>query len=338
MGNVTKILVRPYLYVCDELCPLESLQNVKLTINTIKTENKQESPSVNVIDNIKLSYNKEFSFDFQVPPKLISVNFELSGEIKPKTREGTETLRFSQSYLFNRRFEYDTLIKKNNNGNYIIHLLGKNGEPKINHQIELHLQHKYQDVVNNNESILMESDFEGKIDLGKLNEIRNIRIDNNHFEIEQLPKFTYMPNMTILENQQVILPFYKINNNKIHFLKIQQGQTVENMTDSLTINITDEINNLGNITLPKLSKGNYRLQINENNIEITVIKGEVMDIQDFIVTEKGNIRYNNNIESSIAIEKMSYENKELKIKLNKNNKSTNCPRIHINCVQYLPNK
>ena len=338
MGNVTKILVRPYLYVCDELCPLESLQNVKLTINTIKTENKQEIPSVNVIDNIKLSYNKEFSFDFQVPPKLISVNFELSGEIKPKTREGTETLRFSQSYLFNRRFEYDTLIKKNNNGNYIIHLLGKNGEPKINHQIELNLQHKYQDVVNNNESILMESDFEGKIDLGKLNDIRNIRIDNNHFEIEQLPKFTYMPNMTILENQQVILPFNKINNNKIHFLKLQQGQTVENMTDSLNINITDEINNLGNITLPKLSKGNYRLQINENNIEITVIKGEVMDIQDFIVTEKGNIRYNNNIEPSIAIEKMSYENKELKIKLNKNNKSTNCPRIHINCVQYLPNK
>ena len=49
MGNVTKILVRPYLYVCEELCPLESLKNVKLTINTIKTENNQEIPSVSVI-------------------------------------------------------------------------------------------------------------------------------------------------------------------------------------------------------------------------------------------------------------------------------------------------
>ena len=35
---------------------------------------------------------------------------------------------------------------------------------------------------------------------------------------------------------------------------------------------------------------------------------------------------------------ISYENKELKIKLNKNNKSINNPRIHINCVQYLPKK
>ena len=338
MGNVTKILVRPYLFVCDELCPLEALQNVKLTINTIKTENNQEIPSMNVIDNIQLSYNKEFSFDFQVPPKLISANFELSGQIKPKTREDTETLRFSQNYLFNRRFEYDTLIKKNNNGNYIIHLLGKNGEPKINHQIELNLQHKYQNVVNNNESILMESDFEGKIDLGKLNDIRSITLDRNSFEIEQLPKFTYMPNMTILENQEINLPFYNTNNMEIHFLKIQQGQSIENMTDSLNIKITDKINNLGNITLPKLQKGNYRLRINENNIEISVIKGKVMDIQDFIVTEKGDIRYNNNVEPSIAIENVSYENKELKIKLNKNNKSTNCPRIHLNCVQYLPKK
>jgi len=335
MGNVTKILVRPYLYVCDELCPLENLKNVKLTINTIKTENNQEIPSVNVIDNIKLSYNEEFSFEFQVPPKLMSVNFVLSGEIKPKTRDAVEELSFNQEYRFNRRFEYDTLIKQNNNGNYIIHLLGKNGEPKINHQVELHIEHKQQPNINN---ILMESDFEGRIDLGKLNGVSNVSIDQNLFEIEQLPKYTYLPTMTILENQEITLPFSKMHNDKIHFTKTNFGQNVENLTNSLKIKITDEKNNLGNITLPKLSEGTYRLRINENEIEIRVIKGKVMDIQDFIITDKGNIRYNNNVEPSIAIENVSYENKELKIKLNKNNSSINNPRIHINCVQYLPKK
>ena len=98
MGNVTKILVGPYLYVCDELCPLEYLKNVKLTINTITTENNQDIPSMNIIDNIELSYNKEFSFEFQVLPKLKSVKFELSGEIKPKTRDNTEKLSFSQYF------------------------------------------------------------------------------------------------------------------------------------------------------------------------------------------------------------------------------------------------
>ena len=339
MGNATKILVRPYLFVCDELCPLEALKNVKLTINTIKTENNQEIPSLNIIDNIQLSYNKEFSFEFQIPPKLKSVTFELSGEIKSKTRDSTETLRFSQNYLFTRRFEYDTLIKKNDNGNYIIHLLGKNGEPKIYHQVEVRLQHKYQLNINNNQPILMESDSEGKIDLGKLTDVRNITIDKNTFEIEELPKYIYHP-VTILENQEIEFPFYNTNSTKIYLSKIKNGQTIENLTNLLIIKNTDKKHNLGNILVPKLTKGNYRLKIDENmaDIDIKVIKGKVMDIKEFIISEEGNIRYNNNIEPPIAIQNVSNENNVLKIKINKNNKSSNNPRIHIDCIQYLPKK
>ena len=336
MGNVTKILVRPYLYVCDELCPLETLKNVKLTINTIKTENKQEIPSIKVIDNIELSYNKEFVFDFEVPPKLISVNFILSGEIKLKTIDKIEILQFSQQYFFNRNFEFNTLIKKNNNGNYIVHLLGKNGEPKINHQIDLHIEYRYQESSNINEPIILESDFEGKIDLGKLDNVNNIKLNHNYFQIEGQLKFTYMSSMTILENQEINLPFKSLNKNYIFLLKKKNQQIVENLSNLLKFEITDKVNNLGNITLPKLSKGYYDLFINSTSIIINVIKGKVMEIQDFIVTEEGDIKYNNNVESSIAIENVSYKNKELKIKLNKNNKSPNHPRVHIYCVQYLP--
>ena len=338
MGNVAKILVRPYLFVCNELCPLEYLKNVKLTINTIKTENNQKIPSINVIDNIKLSYDKEFSFEFQVPSKLIYVNFTLSGEIKPKTRDDVEALNISQELDFNRNFEYDKLIKQDINGNYILHFLGRNGEPKGNHQVELNINHKFQSIINNNKSILLESDLEGKINLGKLDDVEEFEIDKTSFEIEQFPKFTYMSSMTILENQQINLPFNKKDGYEIHFVRIKDTKIVENLSDSLNIKITDEKHNLGNVALPKLSEGIYKLIINDCDIIINVIKGKIMDIQDFIITDTGNIRYNNNVETSIAIEKVSYENKELKIKLNKNNKSINNPRVHINCVQYLPKK
>ena len=338
MGNVSKILVRPYLFVCNELYPLEYLKNVKLTINTIKTENNQEIPSITVIDNIKLSYDKEFSFEFQVPAKLIYVNFTLSGEIKPKTRDDVETLNISQELHFNRNFEYDKLIKQDINGNYILHFLGRNGEPKGNHQVELNINHKFQFIINNDKYILLESDLEGKINLGKLDDVENFEIDKTSFEIEQFPKFTYMSSMTILENQQINLPFNKIEGYEIHFVKINGTKIVENLSDSLNIKITDEKHNLGNVALPKLSEGIYKLIINDCDIIINVIKGKIMDIQDFIITDSGYIRYNNNVETSIAIEKVSYENKELKIKLNKNNKSINNPRVHINCVQYLPKK
>ena len=35
MSNVTKILMRPYLFAYDEICPLKNLKNVNLTINPL---------------------------------------------------------------------------------------------------------------------------------------------------------------------------------------------------------------------------------------------------------------------------------------------------------------
>ena len=90
--------------------------------------------------------------------------------------------------------------------------------------------------------------------------------------------------------------------------------------------------------LPKLSQGEYQLEINDEKIIIKVEKGKIMNIDDFIILENGYIKYNNDNEAPISIEKVAYENKELKIKLNKNNKNSNSPRIHINFVQYLSEK
>ena len=84
---------------------------------------------------MKLSYDKEYAFDFQVPPKLKSLTFILSGEIEYKTKDKKETLSFSKDYYFSHTKDYDMLIKKNDKGNYIFNLLGRNGEPKPNHQV-----------------------------------------------------------------------------------------------------------------------------------------------------------------------------------------------------------
>ena len=335
MGNVAKILVRPYLFVCDEICPLDNLKNVKLTIVTIKTENNQVIPSTNVIDNVQLSYDKEFSFEFQVPPKLRSIQFILSGEIQYKTRDEKSVLSFSNTYTFSHEKDYDLLIKKNEKGNYIFNLLGRNGEPKPNHQISLKLTHNTQPEINKNNSILLESDVEGKIDLGKLTNIDSFTIDSKPFLLEKLPKHTYLSNLIILEDQIITLPFISKENDKINLTKLSNGKISENLNDLLKIEITDKVHNLGKITLSKLPLGEYQLDINGTIISIKVVKGKVMDVNDFVVLDNGNIKYNNNLESPISIENMTYENKELKIKLNKNNKSLNNPRVHINCVQYL---
>jgi len=67
-----------------------------------------------------------------------------------------------------------------------------------------------------------------------------VRLDRNSFEIEQSPKYIYLPMMTILENQEINLPFSKMNSNQIYFMKKNMGQNIENLTNSLKIYITDE--------------------------------------------------------------------------------------------------
>ena len=260
MGNLAKILVRPYLYVCDEICPLENLKDIKLTINTIKTENNQDIPSLNVIDNIKLSYNKEFCFEFQVPPKLKSVEFVLSAQIRNKTLDRDEDLSFSKKFKFTRNYEYDTLIKQNEEGNYLIHYLGKNGEPKINHSIGLNLEHAFQTHVNNNNRILLETNSEGSIDLGQLKDVKNIKLENENINLEQNPKYSYNKSINILEGEEINIPFKSLEKNKIY---LTNSIDKENLTNLVKIKITDEKNKLANLTLPKLTKGDYDLILND---------------------------------------------------------------------------
>ena len=337
MGNVTKILVKSYLYICDEICPLEHLKNVKIIINSIKTENNEEIPSMNIIDNVILSYNKEFSFDFQVPPKLKSVEFILSADIDFKSKIYTKNLSFSEKYNFTRNYEYDSLIKKDDNDNYIIHFLGKNGEPKINNTIVLDIEHILQKSVNNDKEIFLETDNNGMINLGKLKDVKEIELNNDLIPIKPKEKYSYCKTITILEEEIINIPFKSLENNEIRLINALNNQI---MTHLLKIEITDEKNKLGNITLPKLNKGEYKLLINylqmKLMIKIKVIKGKKMNIKNYIITDDENILYHNNDDTPIAIENVSYKDKTLKIKLNKDKKNQSHPRIHINCVQYLP--
>ena len=119
---------------------------------------------------------------------------------------------------------------------------------------------------------------------------------------------SYIDEITILENQEIIIPFS--NFGSIHLTKVNNASILEDLTDLLKIEITDEKHKLGNIILPKLSEGNYILNteyssINELNIKIKVKKGKVMDIKDFIITDNGEIIYNNNQESILSIENVN---------------------------------
>ena len=327
-GNKVKILVRPYLYHNNKICPLKELKKPKIIILSIKKENENEIPSNMVINNVKLSYNNEYCFEYIIPPKLKSLTFKLVGEVEIKSRDKINELSIEKNINFG-DYDLNYLIKQNDKGNYIINIVGKSGNLLKKKYIDLVLHHKYIDSFSN-KKIKLRSDSKGEIKL-TLPDIISIEIGkNNPFIIDNNDeeKYSYEEEMYICENEDIILPLYEVPKNKnysyIYLVKInRENQIIENVSDKLKVNITDQSHNLGNLLISKLIEGKYKLIINDSSIIINVSK------------ESKKSGKKNKI--NIGIENMNYENGKLKIKLNKNKKSDDHPRVHINFIHYRPN-
>ena len=328
VGNKVKILVRPYLYHNDKICSLNELKKAKIIILSTKKENENEIPSNTIINNVKLSYNNEYCFEYTIPPKLKSLTFKLIGEVEIKSRDEIEELSIKKEIYFGNN-DLNYLIKQNDKGNYIINIVGKSGNLLKKKYIDLICHHKYLDSFSD-KKIKLRSDSKGEIKL-TLPDIKSIQINKNNLFIldnNNEDKYSYEEEMFICENEDIILPLYEVpkykNCSYIHLLKInREDQIIENVSDKLKMNITDQSHNLGNILISKLVEGRYGLIINDVSIIINVSK-----------EDKKNEKKN---KINIAIENMNYDNGILKIKLNKNNKSNDHPRVHIDFIHYRPN-
>ena len=204
MGNVVKCLVRPILKINDEICDIKNLKNVEVNVNCIKIENNQNIPISFKFDNIELSNDKDYEFEFQIPSKIISINLSLNGQVIKKTNEEKVNLSIQRNLNLNRSDDYDCLFKVIN-GEFIGEFLGKNGEPKINIPALIDLECKYQNKNNQD----LESDSNGKINFGKLKNINSIKVNERLFYIN-LKNNLYCNEINILKDDELKIKFMKI--------------------------------------------------------------------------------------------------------------------------------
>lgn len=268
-GNNVKILLRVFLYDNDKKCPLDELKEPKIIIYSKQKDNNDTIPSIITIEHIKLSYDKEFCFEYNVPPKLISIQLTLMGEIELKTENEKKNLKLEKCFYFKRMNDYDYLIKQNENDKYIIDVFGKNGEPLKGYNFEVSLGHTFLNYFNG-KIFALKSDSEGKIKL-TLPDVGYFELNSKKFKIKNNNKYNYKEYINISENKEINLPLNEVpndkNNIRLSLLKINsQKSKLENLSDKLKIDITDKKNNLSHINLPKLLKGKYELMIGKKLI------------------------------------------------------------------------
>lgn len=163
LGQKASVLLRPSLFINGRTASLELLKNAKVTLTTLNFTDKV--PVTKTFENLQISNSKEIVVDFQVPPYLEQVSVVFSCEIKNLTKQTTES--FSSSETFNvGTHQHDLLmnefyLRKEGQYKYVLYLLGKNGEPKQHHAVNIGTTSTKTDHYNNNMNKI--SDKQGRI-------------------------------------------------------------------------------------------------------------------------------------------------------------------------------
>ena len=280
MGNKAKVLVQPLLTLNDKPIGFEIATSCTATITTY---NDVDLPHKITLDKLKPSTTEELELEFPVPAKLKTVQINIKLKVsqvnnkEDKEYESSETIRFD---LHNSSFELCDIYLRYCSTGYELHALGKTGEPKPNLQVNFTFTHQhYRDSIYTS----LMTDHEGKIKLGKLNNIIRVYADlnqtgdinscNKSWVINAHKRINYPKEVTLVEKEEFTLPLLhnELNRSKLSFLEVAEENDQLVLHDYLSkLKI-----NKSSLIVSGLSEGYYVLKLKDVNktIKFRVIKG-----------------------------------------------------------------
>lgn len=363
MGNNMKVLFKPQLFANDRIIPLIRLKKSKITVNITKIENHVPIPILYIFDNIVVSDAQETVVEFQIPPKMSSLNLTFEAEIGNKSKQSNEKLMVNKNFTFDIEDQENqcvtVLLTKDSNNNSYLQVLGKNGEPKQKIYLKIISTH----ILNcfTLPEINLTTDDNGIVCLGNISDYcSNISVSffyygdsiTKKFDLQFKENYNYPEKLDLLENEEIQLPLkrstFPTENHTLDFYvallkhnKNDRNNIIADLSkDSSFLDYKpyqDSTDNSGKIIIKNLTAGNYKLLLRTLNkeISITVHKGRTKGL-NFIETDT-DIVENSEHKNPISIEscKLNYENKkvnEIKIKLNEKNING---RVHVFAYNYI---
>ena len=266
MGKNATVIITPMLRIINRPCSL-SLIN-KWEVRVVMKSFIDNLPMTKIFDNLTLQDNKDLAVTFQVPPNLGSMEVIVNVELTNITKGINEKKTSAHSYSL-RTYESETCYFENYlrriNGEYYFYLLGKSGEPIANADIDsISLGSIVAD-----EKIYREefkTDKEGKVKLGKLDEIVYVDISGNkgnknfssRYNLPYQNEMFFYPNdIHILEGEDIKLPFphSMFNSGWLSLIKYQNNvENIHSLFDSIEYHKKDGFE-FGEILINNLEAG-----------------------------------------------------------------------------------
>lgn len=173
-SNDAKVIIRPSVTVAGGAqVPVDLLNNVQLKVIAVNLDGVS---TIKTIEDVNLHDSQETVCEFVVPPRTKIISLELTATIKNISRGSRDNFSIRQSFAINQIDASDTIqdfhLAPTNEG-YFIEALGKTGETRAGQAVRLRLN---LDAFKNPVNVDLQTDQNGRIELGKLPGVHSIAI------------------------------------------------------------------------------------------------------------------------------------------------------------------
>jgi len=305
MGNQAKIIVQPRLYVNGQPSSFEILKDFSAQVITKTDENV---PTTHHFEDLKPTLDKDIILQFPIPPRLMNVEVVVNASATQMYTTQEKKFSSNHSIPINIHQETDELVSiylKPSQDGYYIYVLGKNGEPKSKIRVNVNLQPKfYHDSIYET----LETDEDGKITLGKLENIASITVDSTasgnlnachrYWTINADKRLQFPSVIYLTESEKLNLPLLhsECSRKKLRFVEIlEDGSTLRDALDEAKVKERT-------LELHSLKPGFYKLTLKDIDqvVNINVVKGTYWKHnKHFIETKNSLLNVRNNLSNVV---------------------------------------
>ena len=353
-GTTAKVLIHPKLFLCKlDRISLSKLNNLTCIISARTLKSNQYSKiheiTFNHDSNSLHDQNQSYETTFTVPVNLQDLSFEISSKLNKKQSNEEIILKTSKNYSINTNQKTNNIIDcflQIENGNYIISFIGRNGEPRKQIHSVIQFSHIF---FRNSIEKQLESDHNGKINLGKLNQITriNVRFNSQHKTWNLKENIIshcmnkYLPTIIHCYDDELItipisskLPKLSKSSSLGKLVSIKNNQILNDFSSSLQFNYDKKQIQIQCNSIPF---GSYQIQWKYSSVltNITILPRNSIQINDWIIYNKTFYQYISYLHSMLSISNVCMNKKSNSIQIQLENYS-NDTKIHLIASHLYP--
>jgi len=337
--NKTSVLVKPKLLMNSRIVtPVSLLTDVFLSVSTTDLDGISSSKEV----PFKFSDDADYVFDFQVPDRLIHVEFSVRAQIKKMSDNSKSNFFASKSYNLNGIDSSDRIeqifLRKTAGQGYSLHMLGKTGDAVPRAEVYVTMHHSLLRYAGD-QSMTLTTDDKGVIVLGPCTDYRHISVGDLSFPLEGAAISNLLSSEVLHlksgQSLQVAVNTYEVPNDRFEhthaaLLSVNPDHDGVVLTDFFHLLKYEK----GMLTVPRgLMPGTYRLRMKRTNREISIVVQQALQSHSGFLFGADHILEKSPFSTPLQIAGVEDDNELVKVQLTNSTSST---RVHLFTAEYVP--